>query len=83
MYGTTCTETGYRDEVTCECIYVEATDTMNREDCPVHTDVDGEAFTGGVCCRKWAETGRHARDCGNALLATEEESDIEWARRAA
>jgi hypothetical protein len=70
MYATD-TETGYRDEVTCECRYNEAADEMDREDCPVHTDIDGEPFTGGVCCRKYAETGLHARDCGNHMIEIE------------
>lgn len=81
-------ETGYDDTVTCECRYVEETDTMDREDCPVHTDVDGEPFTGGVCCRQWAERGIHARTCGNWAAPEgaqfeqgEAEPEMEAARR--
>lgn len=40
---------------------------QNREDCPVHTDVDGKLLPNGICCQVYAEhhAGRHAYNCGN------------------
>lgn len=60
-------DTGYQTDVVCECRYDEARDEMDRSDCPVHSDVDGTPYPGGVCCELFRETGTaHQPDCGNA-----------------
>jgi hypothetical protein len=64
--------TGYDSTVYCECRYDEAADEMIRDDCPVHCDIEGAEFPGGLCCPLYAAEGRHASDCGNRLLPDHE-----------
>jgi hypothetical protein len=49
-----CSETGYNDELVCECLYEEATDTMYMGDCAVHADVDGTPYALPVIMRRAA-----------------------------
>ncbi len=73
----TCKETGYRDEVVCECRYDAARDEMDREECAVH-----DSDSGAVCCEMHAEG--HTQECGNRLLSDAEiESWLEMDRRRA
>lgn len=63
--------TGYQDEVKKPSCYERAVKCECEcengiENCPVHSDVNGKPFHGGVCCKRFIECGLHDYKCGNA-----------------
>lgn len=66
-----CPETGYNDTLECECVYHEATDETDAENCAIHADAYGTPHAhGAACCERYTATGRHDDNCGNVPWET-------------